>query len=232
MKKLLGIIIIVFVAIVAFFVFSNPLGRLVKLAIEGIGPDMLQAEVRVGDVTISATDGHGTLTGLKLGNPKGYNTDHALMADKIEIVLDPTSLAGNIIVLPKVLIEGPNIIYESGTGGSNFDAIQRNVDAYLGAAGKGDSSGKAKPKKLIIESFVIRDAKISYNGKVNLSLPDIEMHNIGKNSGGASPGAAIKSIVSEINAKLASAITHSAALGALGDKVKDAGNSLKGLLGK
>lgn len=232
MKKLIGITIIVFVAIVAFFVFSNPFGRLVKLAIEGIGPDMLQADVRVSDVQISATDGHGKLTGLKLGNPKGYNTDHAITADNIEIIIDPTTLAGNVIVLPKVLIEAPSIIYESGSGGSNFDAIQRNVDTYLGAGGKGDNSGKAKPKKLIIESFIIRDAKISYNGKVNLSLPDIEMHNIGKKSGGASPGAAIKSIFSEVNSKLASAITNSAALGALGDKVKDAGNSLKSLLGK
>ncbi|MGC2166878.1 MAG: hypothetical protein WA632_12805 [Gallionella sp.] len=232
MKKLVGIIVAVIVVIIAFFALSNPLGSLVKLAIEGMGPDMLQADVRVNNVRISATDGQGKLSGLKLGNPKGFKTDHALKADNIEIVIDPTSLAGDVIVLRKVLIEAPSIIYETGTGGSNFDVIQRNVDIYLGGGGKNDKRGKGESKKIIIESFIIRDAKISYNGTVSLSLPDIELHNIGKQSDGASPGKVIKSIVTEINSKLALALANSAKLGKLGDKVKDAGSSLKSLLGK
>ncbi len=238
MKKLVGIIVVAIVAILAFFVFSNPLGRLVKLAIEGIGPDMLQAKVRVSDVSISATDGQGKLTGLNLGNPKGFKTDHALKADNIEIVIDPASLTGNVVVIRKVLIEAPSIIYESGTGGSNFDAIQRNVDAYLRDGGKNDKGGegakgaKGEGKKIIIETFVIRDARISYNGTASLSLPDIELHNIGKQSGGTSPGKVIKSIFGEINSKLALALANTAALEKLGDKVKDAGISLKGLFGK
>lgn len=235
MKRIVGIIVVLIVAIIAFFALSNPLGRLVKLAIEGVGPDMLQADVRVSNVKISATDGHGKLSGLKLGNPKGFKTDYALKADNIEMVVDPASLAGNVIVLRKVLIEAPSIIYESGASGSNFDAIQRNVDAYLGGDGKsktGEKSLKGESKKIIIESFIIRDARISYNGTVGLSLPDIELRNLGKNSGGTSPGKVIKSVFAEINSKIALALANTAGLEKLGDKVKDAGNSLKGLLGR
>lgn len=57
MKKVLGILIGLVVAVVALFALSNPLGRLVKLAIEGLGPDMMQAEVRVSSVKIPPPTG-------------------------------------------------------------------------------------------------------------------------------------------------------------------------------
>jgi hypothetical protein len=120
MKKILGILIVLAVlAVAAFFALSNPLGRLVKLTIENFGPDMLHAEVRVSDVQISTADGQGKLSGLHLGNPRGFKTDHAFNADTVEIVIEPASIAQDVIVLHKVLIDAPHIIYEKGDSGKN-----------------------------------------------------------------------------------------------------------------
>ena len=233
MKKTIGILVALGVAaVIAFFVFSNPLGRLVKLAIESFGPDMLQAEIRVGNVKISASDGQGKLSSLDVGNPKGFKTDYAFKADTIEIVIEPTSITGNVIVLHKVLIVAPHIIYEKGDGGSNFDAIQRNVESYLGSGDKKGKDDKSEKKKIIIDSFIIRKAKINYNGKLDLSLPDIELHNIGKQSSGTSPAQVIKSIIAELNGKIIPAIANTAVIDKAGDMALDAGKSVKNLLGK
>ncbi len=58
--------------IIAFFIFSNPLGKLVQLAIESFGPDMVQAEVSVNSITISACNGYRKLNGLKIGNSNNF----------------------------------------------------------------------------------------------------------------------------------------------------------------
>ncbi len=231
MKKLLVILLVLVVAAVtAFYTLNNPLGRLVKLAIEGFVPDMVQAEVSVRSVSISASDGQGKLSGFKLGNPKGFKTEHALKADTIEVVVEPVSLAKNVVVLHKVLIDAPNIIYEKGDHGSNFDAIQHNVEAYLGASKKKDD--KDAGKRFIIDSFVIRNAQVNYNGTIDLSLPDIELHNIGKNSGGVTSAQLTRLIVAELNTRIALALAKTAAVGAVGGVVIGAGMAIKGLLGK
>lgn len=70
---------------------------LVKLAIEGFGPEMMQAEVHVSSVNISTGDGQRRLSGLNLGNPRGFKTDHALKADTIEIMIEPASITSKPI---------------------------------------------------------------------------------------------------------------------------------------
>ena len=209
-------------AVALFFLFNNPLGRLVKLAVEEFGPRMTQADVRVGEVKISAGDGQGAISGLLLGNPKGFKTDYALKADKIEVGIEPASIAQDIVMIHKVLLDAPHIIYEKGDHGSNLDAIQRNVEQYLGVNGGKDS--KSTDKKMIIDSLVISNAKVSYNGKLELTLPDIEMRNIGKNTGGANSAQVVKAVCDELVKQILLTIPKAAA-----DSI---GSAVKGLLGK
>lgn len=231
MKKWLVLLaVLVVVGVAAFFVFSNPLGRLVKLAVEEFGPKMTQADVRVGRVVISATDGNGSISGLKLGNPKGFKTDYALKADRIELSVEPSSLAQDVIVIHKIQLDGPHIIYEKGDNGTNFDAIQRNVEQYLGTSGKSDD--KSGGKKMIIESFVVRNAKINYNGLSDVDLPDIELHDIGKKTGGVSSSNLAKAIISELNARTVLALGKAAVVGGVSTAASGAGRAIKGLFGK
>lgn len=220
------------IAIALFFLFSNPVGRLVKLVVEKFGPEMTQATVRVSKVNIS-TDGKGALYGMLLGNPKGFKTDFALKADTVELAIEPASIAQDVVVIHKILIDAPHIIYEKGDGGTNFDAIQHNVEAYLGVEpGKDKKAGKGESKKMIIDSFIIRNAKVNYNGMMDLSLPDIELHNIGRKSGGATSAQVVKAIIAELNAKLVLALAKAAAINAVGGPAIGIGMGIKSLLGK
>lgn len=234
MKKILIVLVVLIAAAVAaYFTLQNPLGRLVKLAVEEFGPEMTQATVKVSKVEISATDGRGALSGLFLGNPKGFKSDYALKAGNIEIELEPASLARDVIVIHKILIDAPQIGYEKADSLTNFDAIQRNVEEYLGTKdGKGEKLKQEGSKRMIIDSFVIRNAKVNYNGLMELTLPDIELHNIGKKTGGATSAQVVKAIISELNTKLALALAKAAVVGGVGGVVVGAGVAAKSLFGK
>jgi len=234
MKKTLAIVaVLVIAAVAAYFVLQNPLGRLVKMAIEEFGPEMTQAAVKVSKVEISATDGRGALSGLVLGNPRGFKSDYALKAGTVEIELEPASLAKDVIVIRKILIDAPQIGYEKVDDITNFDAIQRNIEKYLGTkSDKGEKPKQESGKKMTIDSFVIRNARVNYNGMLELKLPDIELRNVGKKTGGATSAQVVKAIIAELNTQLAIALAKAAVIGGVGGVVVGAGAAIKGLFDK
>ncbi|OGS93244.1 MAG: hypothetical protein A2061_02265 [Gallionellales bacterium GWA2_59_43] len=217
-------------AITTWLWFNNPLNALVKAAIENFGSEMTQTKVSVSKVDLSPTDGKGELSGLSLDNPKGFKTPHAFRADRIELALEPASLAEEVILIHRIHIDSPDISYEKNDSGTNFDAIQRNVESYLGASKK--QTGKDAPKKMIIESLAIRNIKVNYNGMLDLKLPDIKLHNIGKKSGGATSAQVTRAIIAELNTKLAIALAKTAAIGAVGGVAIGVGMGIKSLLEK
>jgi uncharacterized protein involved in outer membrane biogenesis len=231
MKKWLFLVVALLAAgVTIFFLSGNPLGHLVKVAIEEFGPKMTQALVSVSKVSISATDGEGSISSLKIGNPKGFKTSYALKAGRIALSLEPSSLTKDVIVIHKIELDGPHIIYEkNGNGVTNFDAIQHNVEQYLGTSGSKDSSDK----KMIIESLRVRNAKIRYSGlvDVNMELPDIELRNIGKQTGGVDSSGLTKAILSALNASIKQAVAKSATSG-VGAAADSAKKTFQGLIGK
>lgn len=232
MKKV--IIALLTVAVISATItlwFSNPLDSLLKAAIEKFGSEMTAATVRVGKVHISPTDGKGELSGLSLGNPKGFKTGHAFKAGRIEVALEPATVTDDVVLVRKILIDAPNISFEKGDGGSNFDAIQHNVERYLGTKQSRDEKAEAG-KKMIIESLVIRNARVDYNGMIEFSLPDIELHNVGKKRGGATSAQVVKAVIAELNTQIAIALAKSAAVGAVGGVAIGIGMGVKSLLGK
>ena len=237
MKKLLILVAMLVIAgVAAFFVLQNPLGRLIKMAVEEFGPQMTQAAVKISKVEISATDGRCAISGLYLGNPKGFKLDYALKAGTVLIELDPASLTGDVMMIHKVLIDTPQIGYEKAGGITNFEAIQRNIETYLGSDSgkdsKGDKAAQENGRKMIIGSFVIRGAKVNYNDIMELSLPDIELRNIGKKSGGATSAQVTKAVITELNTRLAIALAKAAVIGGVGGVVVGAGVAIKGLFDK
>ncbi|MBI1174990.1 MAG: hypothetical protein GC139_06960 [Sideroxydans sp.] len=233
MKKILvALLVLVAAGIAAYFMLNNPMGRLVKLAVEKFGPEMTQAKVVVGKVEIATTDGKGRITNLLLGNPAGFKTDYALKADTVDVELEPASVARKVVVIHKILIDAPAIIYEKGDHGTNFDAIQHNVEKYLRVGDSKEKPAGGSGKKMIIDTFIIRNPKVNYNGTIDLSLPDIELHNIGKKSGGATSAQVTKAIITELNAKLVVALAKTVAIGAVGGVAIGAGMAVKGLLDK
>ena len=236
MKKL-GMVVVALVVIVVaglFWLRSN-LDALVKDAISTYGSEMTQAKVSVGAVEIRGSDGTGIIRDLSIGNPAGFKTSHAFKVSEIEVGIDIASVTRNVVVIRKIAIKSPDVIYEKGDTMTNFDSIQKNIAAYLGPSEKPSDGGG---KKLIVEELTVRGAKAQVSaafmqGKtVSVSLPDITLRNLGKTKGGIQPGELGQEITQALKQKLSSAISFDNLAKSAGQALDRAGSAVKGLFGK
>lgn len=115
-------------------VFSS-LGSLIKAGIETYGTEITQAKVTLDSVELDITSGKGALSGLMVGNPKGFKTPSAFKLGRISITIDTASVASDPVIIKEIVITKPDVTYELGPGGNNIDAIQNNVNAYMAKFG-------------------------------------------------------------------------------------------------
>jgi len=256
-----AMVVILTGVLIFFLVFS--MDSLVTAAIEKYGSEALQAKVTLKKTKISATSGKGTLTGLKVGNPRGFETASAFELGEISVAVDISTIPADTVVIKEVMIGAPQITYEIGAGGSNLDTLQKNA---AGAAGGGqDTDGGSKQtsgsthrgKKLIIEKLVITDGKINVSAaglqgqQMSVVLPRLQLTNIGKEKGGATPAEVAKKLLDVINVAAGGAVKNldlgkiigdvegaakdvleKGGKDVLGEKAGELGNAVKGLLGK
>lgn len=232
MKKTLaiaGLLLMIVAVAIALWLRGN-LDGLVKDAIQSQGSAMTQATVSVGQVEISPGDGKGVIRGLVVGNPAGFKTPHALKVGEIEIVIDIASVARDVVLIRRIAIAAPDVIYEKGDAMTNFDAIQKNIAAHLGPAG--DKQGG---KKLIVEELTIRNIKAQASagfmqGKtVSVPLPDIVMHDVGKARGGLTPAELGAEIARALKSRLTGAVSFDKLAKSAGEALDKAGTAIKGL---
>lgn len=243
MKKILislAAAVIVVIAAAAYFLFSN-LDSLVKQAIETIGSQVAGVPVKVDAVKISLTDGKGSLKGLSVGNPSGFQSKNAVTLGEVAISLDTGSVTKNPIVISQITVSAPEVTYElSPNGGSNIQALQNNVQAYGAKSGSGaGDKAAAKPagdeKKLVIDKLDISKGALTLASPIpgvkgTAPLPDIHLTNLGRDSGGASPAQVAQKVLDALSK---SALNAGSSLGIGGqvDAVKNAvGDAAKGVV--
>jgi len=70
------------------------------------------------------------------------------------------SLTKDVIVIRRIAILAPDVIYEKGETQTNFDAIVKNIGNAVGSDQKSKSKRDQEAgKKLIVELFTLRDAQ-------------------------------------------------------------------------
>lgn len=251
MRKLLigaGILVTVIIGAAVFLLSS--LDTIVKKVIEDVGSQVTGVKVSVGTVKISLSEGKGSISGLTVANPPGFSSDPAIKLGEIALALDTSSLNKNPIVVKDITVASPFVAYEMAAGGSNIDAIQKNVKAFSAKQGAGGKAEPAKPaskeeeKKLVIERLAITGGQVKLaaggipGAEGTAKLADIVLTNIGKDGGGASSAQVAQKVMdSLVSGALKSATSFGNLLGGVGDKAKalvpgDAGGAIKGLLGK
>jgi uncharacterized protein involved in outer membrane biogenesis len=231
MKKVLVFILVLAVITAAglYWLRSN-IDGMVQAAIVKYGTAMTSATVKLDKVEIKPTDGKGTLRGLQLGNPEGFKTQHLLKADMIEIEVDVSTLTKDVIVINRIAVIAPDIIYEKGEAMTNIAAVQKSIAQYLGP-GQSSKSGK----KLIVKEFTVKGARAQasaafMDGKtVALNLPDLQLRNLGQAKDGVTPGELGQEIAAAIEGKLSAAVSFDNLLKSTGKAVDKAGKAIKGL---
>lgn len=243
MRKIILIVVAVLVVAIGAGVafLSSNLDSIVKKVIETAGTEVAGVKVSVGDVKISLSEGKATIAGLTVANPPGFSAPHAFKLGAIAVALDTGSLTANPIVIKDISVAAPEVTYEMGaSGGSNIDAIQKNVAAKT-AGGDKATAEKGEEKKLVIDRLVISKGTVNLataipGVKSSATLADIVLTGIGRKSGGASAGEVAKQVMDALT-KSALKAGQSMGIGSIGDAVKgavpgDAGGALKGVFGK
>jgi uncharacterized protein involved in outer membrane biogenesis len=268
-KVALGLAIVVIAIAGAAYYFASNLDSIVKAVVERYGSEATQSRVALKAVELSPASGAGRLQGLTIANPKGFASGDAIALGDVRISLDVASLQSNPIVIKEVVIAQPAVNYEYAQSGSNLEAIQKNVQAYAarfgGQAGssgpgtggstggttapaQGGGKADAKERKVIIERLVVTDGKIGISHaalqgrSLSSALPTIELKDIGKDKGGATPAEVADKVIGTIAAQanrvavgdlqkqLGATLREQA--GKLGSGTDGAADRLKGLLGK
>ncbi|MCX7163796.1 MAG: hypothetical protein NT083_12270 [Rhodocyclales bacterium] len=231
MKKPVAVLLVAAAIIgTVLFWLSGNIDGLIRSAIANHGSAMTLATVSVDAVKILPADGKGSINNLVIGNPAGFKTAYALKVARIDIDIDIGSVAADVIVIRRIAIHAPDVIYEKADSTTNFDVLQKNIAAYLGPAGsrKGGS-------KLIIQELSIRDATAQasaafMNGKtVSVALPDISLRNLGKATGGISPGELGQEVAGALKAKLSGAVSFERLMNSAGEALGKAGAAVRGL---
>ena len=198
-------------AAIAAVVMYMKLGSIVKITVETLGPQMTQTEVRLKSVSLSPFSESGRIRGLFIGNPAGFKTPSAFQLHSVRMFVDINSLRADRVVVREIVVDGPEVTLEGSLSGSNLSRIQENVESF----------GLALPK-VEIGIFKVTNGKLNLSltalgGKsLSVPLPDIELRDIGRKSGGATAGEAAKEMFGAVT----------------GAALKAAAGMVKGLFGK
>ncbi len=215
-KILLGVgIVVVLLAVGLFYLYSN-LDRIVAAAIEKYGSQATGTKVSVSAVHIRLRAGEGSIGGLRVGNPAGFSAPDAITLKNIAISVDTSSITGNPIVINRIVVSSPRVLYEvNGSGKSNILEIARHArggsqPAKEPAPAQG---GNGTTRKVLIRSIVVERGEVSFRvaalpGKpLAAALPPIVLRNVG-GKGGDSPGAIAEQVLVPIARQAAAAASQ------------------------
>ena len=198
MKILLLIVgALVLLAISLVFVFSLLAGKAIVAGIESIGPEVTKTTVELDSADLSMLSGKGSIRGLIVGNPDGFNSDHLMKLGEFTVDLAPASLLSDKIIVEELVIERPELIYETTLRGTNFGTLLENVEAYVGEEEEEASESKrfeVKRIALLGAKVTIAASPLGKEGLV-LNLPPIEVTGIGAGAEGVTLGNLVKRIV-------------------------------------
>ena len=257
-----ALFLIVLVVGAGIFLWSS-LDKIVEGAIEQYGSEVTQTPVNVSGVKIALTSGEGAISGLTIGNPKGFSAPDIFTLGNISTTIDTATVTEPTIVIKEIIIRSPKVFYEiNKSGTSNIDVLKKNISA---ATAGNQSSETGDAPKLIINLLVIDNGKVSArvaalgDKPLSADLPRIELRDIGKNKGGATPtdvsetvinalleqsrsavmnmgidqylGKSLDEVKQQLGSKIEGALKESAGNGGIEGALDKGGDAVKGLFG-
>lgn len=239
MRKAVVVLAVVaaILAIAAYWAYSS-LDVIVRVAIEYYGPKITGVPVHVDSVELSTSDGRGTVRGLEIGTPAGFDAPHAATVGEIRVLLDPATARAPLVHIRELSVESPNITYERGDHGTNLAAIQRNIKGYIAAnadSQSGPPEAKHGRRKFVVDHLVLRGGRVTMTSTalhgqgLNFNLPDVRLDDVGKSQGGLTASEIGNLVVGELEAQIARRVLTNIDLlkkGGVGGAI----DALKGLL--
>ena len=189
MKKLLiaaAIVLalpLILVAIAALFI--DPI---VRSSVERGAASALKVPVRLDRASVRWA-GKVTLGGFQVQNPTGYQEPRAVAFERIDAVTPPKELFHDVVHIGEVTMAKPEVTLEFVGASNNLSKLLDNL-----SRDKAPEQGKPSGKKFLIHRLRITEATVRFRsdllsgGGRTLTLPTLELENIGTAEGGATLG--------------------------------------------
>jgi len=223
MKFILKAVIALFVLVViAFGVGVYYIDSIAKKAIEYGGTEALGVTTSLDSIDIALMDGRTSMKNLGIANPQGFDAEQLMRLGTGTLAVNLQSLRQDTIIIPEISFSDLTLNIEQKDRTSNVKKLMDSMAARTpaDAAGKQapqDEGSRKAAKQFIIERVVLNNIKV--NAKVSamnnvltntsVSIPSIQLKNIGKSSDGLPMEEIIKELV---NAILNASINNSGAL--------------------
>jgi len=211
-KVVLGLVVaVIAVAAIVVVVGVQNLDKIVKTAVEKVGPEVLGTEVRLNEVKIEITEGRGELRGLTVANPQGYSAANIFSLGQTVLDIDTSSLGGDVIVINEITIKGADLLAEQkGLKDTNLQALLDNIQSGStsgsGSEKQEQSGDSAGPEVLLaVEKFTFADSNMKLVseqfGEHKLTLPAINLTNLGSRDKGLTPEELANAVVKPLLAQ-------------------------------
>ena len=225
MKKILLVtLLLILVLGGATYWFFDNLDDFIKNYMVENGSKMTKTEVEVDSVKTDFQKGEISINRLAIENPNGFSNSEAFEVEKVMISINKESLTQDIIEIPLVLINNPEIIYEYNGKKTNFNVLKENIQSYQNNGSNisqekkstkttenkeiKDTNDKKTPKTFFIKELKIVDleikARVSSLKKdfLNKKIPLIVIKDIGSKSQGASPEFILERVILKVDDNL------------------------------
>ncbi len=204
MKKFLSIlgILAAIVVVIGVAVYIN-MGSLVKYAAETVATDALEVPVNIGQVDVNLEEMTVGVSDIKIGNPKGFKNKNAIHIASLDI--KARSMTREILLFSSIDVGKTDIFLEVGENGTNLGTIHKTVSSKGNSQSQpANNSGDAAQVKVIIDSFLMRQASITPAVTLTdkdlgtITMPDLQLTGIGEKSNGVLAREAIADILQKV----------------------------------
>jgi len=222
-KTLLIVVLVPLLLIACAFLFID---QLAKKAVEIGGEQAMGVPTAVDGVSLSPFRGEGSIKGLQISNPGGFESPYFMHLSKAGAAMDVGSVLKDTVVMKSIELDGLKVHLEKTKAGSNYEVI-------LGNMKKGEEKGPGEEpgKKFLVRDVVVKnisvdaDVVLVVKKTVHLNIDEIHLENVGSDT---DSGVIMSQLMGTIVKAVLTAIVQQGAE-LLPDIAKDLGSNLAGL---
>ena len=200
-KTLISVVFLLLLAGGGLFFY---LDSIVKSGIEVVGSNLLGTEVTVDSVSLSPLSGQGSISGLRVENPEGFESQYAFELDSVLVSIDVNSVFTDAAEIESIVIMQPVITYETKIASDNIRTLLDNLDE--GDAPSSDPETEDdSAQQIVIREFRMVGSQLNFVSALvsaPITLADIEIRDIGAEGGSASAANAVRVVLQELVASI------------------------------
>lgn len=226
---LLGVVVLIALG-VGVFLYTQ-MDSLVADVIEEQGSKATGTRVAVGGVNIELGEARGSIRGLTVANPSGYDQPNALSMDELSLRINTSNLGRDLVVIDQVDVGGVRIALEQTTAGGNLQTLLDNIKRYAGAGGTtAESTTKIIINKLNMGETTV-DVSLPQAGEQRqVTIPAFTVDGIGRASGGATAAQVARQVLEPLIQRALRSAAAQEIRGRAEEKLDEVKDDLKGRL--